>query len=56
MMKHWKRLFLLTTFCTLGLMTRAKAQITPDNSLGTESSTLGQPNQPINGIPINQID
>ncbi len=53
---NWKTLFLLTTCSTLGLITTAKAQIIPDNSLGAESSTVGQPNQAINGIPINQID
>jgi filamentous hemagglutinin family protein len=56
MERSWKRLFLLTFLCTFGLMTSAKAQITPDNSLGAEISTVGQPNQAINGIPINQID
>jgi filamentous hemagglutinin family protein len=56
MERSWKRLFLLTFLCTFGLMTSAKAQITPDNSLGAETSTVGQPNQAINGIPINQID
>ncbi len=56
MEQSWKTLFLLTFFCTFGLMTSVKAQITPDNSLGAESSTVGQPNQAINGIPINQID
>jgi filamentous hemagglutinin family protein len=56
MEQSWKTLFLLTFFCTFGLMTSAKAQITPDNSLGAETSIVGQPNQAINGIPINQID
>jgi filamentous hemagglutinin family protein len=56
MEQSWKTLFLLTFFCTFGLMTSAKAQIIPDNSLGAETSIVGQPNQPINGIPINQID
>jgi filamentous hemagglutinin family protein len=56
MEQSWKTLFLLTFFCTFGLITSAKAQITPDNSLGAETSTVAQPNQPINGIPINQID
>ncbi|MBD2606676.1 filamentous hemagglutinin N-terminal domain-containing protein [Scytonema hofmannii FACHB-248] len=56
MEQSWKTLFLLTFFCTFGLMTSAKAQITPDNSLGAETSTVGQPNQAINDIPINQID
>ncbi|MGI2906928.1 filamentous hemagglutinin N-terminal domain-containing protein [Tolypothrix sp. VBCCA 56010] len=56
MEQSWKTLFLLTFFCTFGLITSAKAQITPDNSLGAETSTVVQPNQAINGIPINQID
>ncbi|GAX42645.1 filamentous hemagglutinin outer membrane protein [Tolypothrix sp. NIES-4075] len=56
MEQSWKTLFLLTFFCTFGLITSAKAQITPDNGLGAETSTVVQPNQPINGIPINQID
>ena len=56
MERSWKTLFLLTFFCTFGLMTSVRAQIIPDNSLGAETSTVGQPNQPINGIPINQID
>ncbi len=56
MEQSWKTLFLLTFFCTFGLMTSAKAQIIPDNSLGAETSIVGQPNQAINGIPINQID
>ncbi|NEU73050.1 filamentous hemagglutinin N-terminal domain-containing protein, partial [Hassallia byssoidea VB512170] len=57
MKQSWKTLFLLTlpltTCCTLGSITSAKAQITPDNSLGAESSSIGPDN--IQGISFDRI-
>jgi hypothetical protein len=44
MERSWKTLFLLTFFCTFGLMTSVRAQIIPDNSLGAESSRIEQHN------------
>jgi filamentous hemagglutinin family protein len=38
---NWKTLFLLTTCCTLGLMTSARAQVSSD---GTLSTTVTSPN------------
>ncbi|WP_051502943.1 filamentous hemagglutinin N-terminal domain-containing protein [[Scytonema hofmanni] UTEX B 1581] len=37
----WKRLFILTTCCTLGLMTSVRAQVSAD---GTLSTTVTSPN------------
>nr|MBW4572458.1 filamentous hemagglutinin N-terminal domain-containing protein [Tolypothrix carrinoi HA7290-LM1] len=57
MKQSWKTLFLLTlpltTCCTLGSITSARAQITPDNSLGAESSSIGPDN--IQGISFDRI-
>jgi filamentous hemagglutinin family protein len=41
MERSWKRLFLLTTCYTLGLMTSVRAQVSPD---GTLSTTVTSPN------------
>ncbi|GAX42643.1 filamentous hemagglutinin family outer membrane protein [Tolypothrix sp. NIES-4075] len=40
MKPNWKTLFLLTTCCTLGLMTSVRAQVSPD---GTLSTTVNSP-------------
>ena len=50
---NWKTLFLLTTCCTLGLMTGVRAQITPDNSLGAENSNINPDS--IQGISFDRI-
>nr|NMG22288.1 hypothetical protein [Brasilonema bromeliae SPC951] len=45
----------LATLASLSYFTVAKAQITPDNSLGAENSVV-TPNVQINGTPSDRID
>ncbi|NMF67006.1 hypothetical protein DP115_31360, partial [Brasilonema octagenarum UFV-OR1] len=45
----------LATLASLSYLAVARAQITPDNSLGAESSVVA-PNVEIKGIPSDRID
>ena len=52
---YFKKFLILLAFFTTFVSTRGTAQVFPDNSLGTESSTV-LPNQTINGVESNLIE
>ena len=52
---YFKNFLILLAFFTTFVSTRGTAQVLPDNSLGTESSTV-LPNQTINGVESNLIE